>query len=104
MTRAEFAAQLETTKLPVFYDHAKVGTAVPFLTYTWDYDNFLADNKAYQRIANVTVTHYHAAYSDGADIKAVLDENELFWNCETYYDSNEKVYIDTYTMEVLANG
>jgi L-ascorbate metabolism protein UlaG (beta-lactamase superfamily) len=104
MTRAEFAAQLETTKIPVFFDHAPIGTPVPFLTYTWNYDNFGADNKAYKRIAAVTVTHYHSDYTRGDDLKAVFDENDLFWNCDSDYDSDQKLYTDIYTMEVLADG
>lgn len=104
MTRAQFAEQLETSGIPVFFDHAPIGTAVPFLTYAWNYDNFAADNKAYQRIAAVTVTHYHADYSDGEELKAVFDENDIFWNCDSDYDSTEKLYTDIYTMEVLEDA
>lgn len=104
MTRAEFAAQLETTKIPVYFDHAPSGTVAPFLIYKWDYDNFGADNRAYQRIASVTVEHYHYDYSDGADVKAVFDENDLFWSCSSGYNSSEKLYTEIYTMEVLENG
>lgn len=103
MTRAELVEQIEPVA-PVFFDHAPVGTKVPFLVYTWNYDNFGADNKAYQRIAEVTITHYHKSYDTGEDLKQILDENDLFWNCDTDYDSSEKLYIDTYTMEVLEDG
>lgn len=104
MTRAEFVTQLEGTKLPVYYQFAPIGTKVPFIVYTWDYDNFAADDKAYARIANVTVTHYHSEYSKGEDLKTILNENDLFWNCDTDYDPNERVYTDIYTMEVLEDG
>ena len=103
MTRAEFAAQLETSGIPAFFDHAPIGTKCPFLVYTWDYDNFGADNKVYQRIASVTVTHYHTEYTKGSELKAVFDGNDLFWNCDSAYDADQKVYTDIYTMEVLAD-
>ena len=38
MTKAEFKAQLETTKLPVYYMYAPIGTKVPFVTYIWNSD------------------------------------------------------------------
>lgn len=101
MTREQFKAQIEESGIPVFYDHADIGTKVPFITYVWDYDNFGADDKVHARIAAVTVTHYHADYDDGSTLKALFDENDLFWNVETSYDSDMRLYIDTYTMEVL---
>lgn len=103
MTRAEFANQLATAISNVYYDHAPLRTKLPYVTYNWDYDNYPADDKSYQRIVQATVTHYHADYSDGAELKAVFDENDLFWTCTSAYDSDMKVYIDTYTMEVLAD-
>ncbi len=104
MTRAEFATQLETAVKNVLYDHAPLKTPLPYVAYTWDYDNFPADNKAYKRIAVVTVTHYHADYSKGEALKQVFDENDLFWDCTSAYDTDGKLYIDTYTMEVLEDG
>lgn len=101
MTQAEFKAQLETTKLPVYYLYAPIGTKVPFITYDWNSDNFGADNKVYQRIANVTVYYYHADYDDSSALETVFNENELFWNVERVYSADQKVYLDTYTMEVL---
>lgn len=104
MTREEFRTQLEETEIPVFYDHANLGTKVPFIVYYWDYDNFGADNKVLARIAAVTVVHYHTDYDDGSALKQILDENDLFWNCTTTYDSDSRLYIDTYTMEVLEDA
>ena len=104
MTKKQFKEQLETTGLRVYYQYAPIGTAVPFIVYTWNTDNFAADDKAYKRIAVVTVTHYHSDFSNGEEMKAVFDGNDLFWNCESDYDPTERVYIDIYTMEVLANG
>lgn len=104
MTQAEFVKQLETTGLPVFYMYAPKGTAVPFIAYIWDSDNFGADSKVYQRIAQVTVEHYHAAYDDGSALINVFNENDLFWNVERSFSADQKTYIDIYTMEVLENG
>lgn len=103
MTRAELKEQLEQVA-PVYYDFAPVNTPLPFITFHFDSDNFAADNKVYQRIASVTVNHYHEQYDNGAAIKTVLDENELFWECVGIYDADQKLYIDTYTMEVLEDG
>lgn len=103
MTKAEFKAQLETTKLPVYYMYAPIGTKVPFVTYFWNSDNFGADDKAYQRIANVTVEYYHSAYDDSSALEQVFDENDLFWNVERVFSADQKLYVDTYTMEVLEN-
>lgn len=104
MTKKEFKDLLETTGIRVYEHYAPKGTAVPYIAYIWDYDNFPADNKAYQRIASVTVTHYHSEPSDGEDLKAVFDSNDLVWNCESDHDPTERLYTDIYTMEVLANG
>lgn len=105
MTREGFATILSGACSTVFFDHAPLGTAVPYLTYTWEYNNnFGADDKVYQRIASITVQHYHNDYSDGSNLKAALDAAGIFWECESDYDSNENLYIDTYTMEVIENG
>ena len=104
MTKAQFKGQLESTGLRVYYQYAPLGTKVPFVVFTWNYDNFPADNIAYQRIAIATVTHYHSELSDGEDIRAVFDANDLFWNCDSDYDPTERLYTDIYTMEVLADG
>ena len=104
MTRAEFAAQLEEACPNVFCQYAPIGTNVPYIVYQWDYNNFGADNQSYQRVAVVTVTHYHADYSAGDQLKQILDENDIFWNCSTAFDADEDLYIDTYTMEVLEDG
>lgn len=104
MTREEFKQQLETTKIPVFYDHAVVGTKTPYLTYTWGYDNFSADDKAFVRIATVTVTHYHTDYDDGSALKTLFDENDIFWSLDSIYDSDSRLYMDVYTMEVLEDA
>ena len=104
MTKKEFRDLLETTGIRVYEQYDPKGTAVPFIAYIWNYKNIPADNKAYQRIAGVTVTHYHGEPSDGEDLKAVFDNNDLFWNCEPDYNPTERLYTDIYTMEVLANG
>lgn len=104
MTREQFKAQIEESGIPVFYDHADIGTKVPFITYTWDYDNFGADDKVHAQIVAVTVTHYHADYDDGSTLKTLFDENDIFWNVDTAYDSDMRLYIDTYTMEVLEDA
>lgn len=104
MTRAQFAEQLEEACPDVFYLYAPIGTHVPYIVFSWDYGNFPADNKAYQRIAQVTVTHYHTEYFAGDQLKQILDENDIFWDCSTEYDANEDLYIDTYIMEVLEDA
>ena len=103
MTQAEFKEQLETSKIPVFYTYAPIGTAVPFIAYTWSSDNFAADNKTYQRIAQVTVEFYHRDYDNGSSLETIFNENDLFWNVERSYSEDQKTYIDVYTMEVLEN-
>ena len=104
MTREQFKEQLETTGLPVFYQNADLGTKTPYITYTWGYDNFGADDKVLARIVTVTVNHYHTDYDDGSALKELFDENDLFWNLDPTYDSDSRLYIDIYTMEVLENA
>lgn len=101
MTKKQFKEQLETSGMRVYYQYAPIGTKVPFVVFTWESNNYSADNIAYQRIALATVTHYHSDPSDGDELKAVFDGNDLFWNCESVYDPTERLYTDIYTMEVL---
>lgn len=104
MTKKQFKEQLETTGLRVYYQYAPVGTKTPYIVFSWDYANFPADNTAYTRIAIATVTHYHSDLSDGEELRAVFDANDLFWDCDTSFDADERLYTDIYTMEVLADG
>lgn len=104
MTKQQFKEQLETTGIRVYYQYAPIGTSVPFITFVWNTDNFAADNKVYQRIVSATVTHYHSEPSNGEELKTVFDENDLFWNCESDYDPDERLYTDIYTMEVIEDG
>lgn len=105
MTRAEFGEMLDDVVENVFYDHAPLRTPIPYIVFRFDYpDNFGADNLAYQRIASVTIEHYHSDYSNGDALKGVLDEAGIYWSLSSYYDEQNNIYIDTYTMEVTEDA
>lgn len=103
MTNAEIGTMLRSTGLPVFYDHAKQGAKLPYITYTTSTDNFHADNKTYQKITAIRAVLYTSNKSSSleATLEAVLDANDLPWDRDEVYEASSEVFMEIYESEVV---
>lgn len=115
MTRLEFAQMLQGTEIaedvpiPVAYYEFEQATAKgpPFICYYEAGSNdFIADNKNYQRIRPFIVELY-TDKKDFALEKKVEDTfiaNEIVFTKSETYLSNERMFLISYDMEVVING
>lgn len=103
MTNADIGNMLTETGLPVFYDHGKVGTKPPYITYTITTDNFFADDSVYQKVSALRVVLYTAIKSSSLEesIEAVFASHNITWNRDEVYDSNSEVFQEIYESEVI---
>lgn len=101
MTKDELYTALSTVAA-TFYGRAKVGQALPYIVYTWDYSsNFSADSRVYQRIASVSIQLYSDDPDDAERLADVLDGLGCYWTASQDYELSEDVYVSTYDMEVV---
>ena len=109
MTTAEIYTMMQAVGVPCVYHHFKEGTGKqpPFICYYFPNDDDLhADNTNYVQINQLIIELYTDAKDFALEqtLEGVLKQNELAWSkTETYIDS-EKMYMETYTTEVLING
>lgn len=103
MTNAEIGQMLATSGLPVFYDHAKKGTTLPYITYRTESDNFFADNKTYQDVKSIRAVLYTNIKSPTleATIEGIFDSNNIPWNRDEGYNTEMEVFMEIYESEVI---
>lgn len=109
MTRAEVYTMLCTVNVPVAYHHfaENTGQQPPFICFYYPYDDdFKADNANYRRIDTLFVELYtnNKDFSLEESLEAVLTGAGLVWRKTEEYISAEKMYMITYTTEVLIDG
>lgn len=109
MTRKEVFDIIKQAEVPVAYYQFSEATAKdpPFICYYYPQNNdFGADNTNYVRIDQLVVE----LYTDNKDfnleekLEGILKENEMYFDKTEVYIDDEKMYMVTYTMEVLING
>lgn len=104
MTQEQFKERLDEMDIPVFYDHAKAGTKVPFITYNWHRNSQLnADDKVYTKKNEVTIELITNSKSDLNRLSEKLEdilEDIAPWTSEEGYSDEEQIYNNYYTMEV----
>lgn len=93
MRQTEIIDILESTGIPVFYDHAPIGTELPFLVaHITQPDNFSADNHVYVENWHVRADLYTASKDVVLEqqVKDALNDNDIFWTMtEQFIDSDE---------------
>lgn len=115
MTRLEFAQMLqgieiaEGEPIPVAYYEFEQATAKgpPFICYFEAGSNdFIADNKNYQRIRPMVVELYtdDKDFSLEKKVEDTLIENEIVFTKSEAYIDTERMYQISYNMEVVING
>ncbi len=106
MTHNEILTFLQSTGLPVAYDHFAEGESPdpPFLCFLFPAsDNFSADGRVYQRIDSLHIELYTDRKQPETEalVEAVLEENELFYEKTEVWIPEEKLYEVLYITEVL---
>ena len=107
MTTQEAAAMIASVGLPNAYDHFDSPQTPPFVCFLYSgNDPFTADDRNYVQIEGLTIE----LYADNKDfeheraIEDVLNANDLPFDKDCTYLNDERLYMTTYTMEVLING
>lgn len=89
----ELLRLLESTGLPVAYNHFKKPPNLPYIIYLLSYtSNFAADNKVHEKINNYQVELYSRNKDVASEtlIEDLFDANSIFYNkTETYIDSED---------------
>lgn len=104
MTLAQFAAVLQTTKLPVVYLSFGENDCpeMPFVTYfETATDNFAADGKVYHIIKQVQVDLWTAKKDTTTEalLESAFDTAGIYWNKEMDFDEDEQCMRATYSLE-----
>ena len=107
MNQLQMITLLNTlTDIPSFYDHAPVGTALPFGTiHTEQPDNFAADNGVYVEKWNFRFDLYTAEknLTLEAEIKKLLNDNGIAWTKTEQFIETEQCWEVEFEFEVLGN-
>jgi len=104
MTLATLLSQLETSGLPVAYDHfpAKACPNPPFAVFReLGTNNFGADDKVHQKIRRIEVELITIGKDEASE--AALEEtlSFTFWNQTESYTEDEKTWSTFYEIEIL---
>jgi len=109
MTLKEVTQMVVQVGVPVAYYQFSDDTAKPppFICYYYpNDDDFSADNINYARINQLVIELYtdNKDFALESQLETVLIQNDMYFSkTETYID-DEKMYMVTYTMEVLINA
>lgn len=108
MTHAEIISILSEMDIPFAYDHFAEGesSGPPFMVFLFPRsDNFGADNKVYQKINVLHIELYTDAKAPDveAQVEAVLDAHELYYDKTEVCIASERLYEVLYEMEVIQN-
>ena len=108
LTYEQVMEMAQATGLPFAYDHFAEGESPdpPFLLFLFPRsDNFSADGRVYHKINRL---HFEL-YTDlkrpdiEAQVEAVLDSHDLFYEKSETWIPEEKLYEVLYEMEVIQN-
>lgn len=103
MTLTEFAKQLQTSGLPVAYEHFDEQDVpeMPFVCYAEvGSNNFMADNKVYSPIKKVDVQLFTSRKDIEAEEKLEEALGDFSWNKECEFVDEEVCYRTIYTVEI----
>ncbi len=109
MTLQEVSQFIESLGIPASYYQFDEDTAVPPPFICWYYpesDDFLADDRNYQKINALTIELYTDARDFGleATIESALTEAGFVFSWDETFIDSEKMHLTTYYTEVLINA
>ena len=103
MELKELVKILQKLNIPIAYHHFTTSQKPPYLVYkVTSTNNFIADNKVYEKIRKVDIELYTENKSEELEkkLEAILCENEMaFEMFETYIES-ENVYQVIYEISI----
>lgn len=103
MTLAELKSLLDETGLKVAYSHFNKPVEPPFITYLVDNNpNFIADNKVYHKIKDVTIELYTDEKDEYVEqiLEDLLDKHEIPYSPYEFYIESEKLYQKNYEVRL----
>jgi|SRR5699024_3889940 len=103
MTLAELKRMLDETGLRVAYSHFNSPVEPPFITYLVNNNpNFIADNKVYHKIKDVTIELYTVKKDETIEqlIENLLDERELPYRPYEFYIDSERLFQKNYEVRL----
>lgn len=106
MNQVQTIALLNSLKVPSFYDHAPVGTKLPFITiHSEQPDNFAADNLVYCEKWNFRIDLYSVDkdLASESEIKQLLNDNGIAWTKYEQYLDDQNCWEVEFEFEVLGN-
>ena len=106
MNQVQTITLLNTLSIPSFYDHAPVGTKLPFLAIHSDQpDNFAADDLIYCEKWNFRIDLYTVEkdLKLEAEIKKLFSDNHIVWVKTEEYLDEQNCWEVEFEFEVLGN-
>lgn len=106
MNQVQTIALLNTLSVSSFYDHAPVGTSLPFITiHSEQPDNFAADNLVFCEKWNFRIDLYTKEKNLDleSEIKTLLNDNGIAWVKTEQYIDSDNVWEVEFDFEVLGN-
>lgn len=103
MTENELAALLKKTGLPFAHHHWEKPPRPPYGLYLFGgTENFGADNRTYAVIEQITLELYTVDRGEAVlkKLEQVLDEAEIFWDRDTEYIQDLRLFQTSYEIEV----
>lgn len=109
MTYKEIAQLIDGIGYPYAYYQFEKDTAKdpPFICFFYPENNdFLADNTNYAHITELTIELYtdNKDFTAEAAVEAALEAAEIVYEKDETYIDSERMYMVTYTTEVLINA
>ena len=106
MNQVQVITLLNTLDTPSFYDHAPVGTSLPFIAIHSDQtDNFVADNGVYCEKWNFRIDLYSVEKSLDLEysIKELLNNNGIAWQKSEQYLDDQSCWETEFDFEVVGD-
>ena len=107
MTEKEIKNLLAGTKITTYRGFAPVGTRVPYIVFTLNYEsNFGADDIVYHKVPTVQAALYNTKPDPqvSAKIEQALTEAGIFWTSDEADSPDESLHINYYYFGGLTNG
>lgn len=99
MTLAELKSLLETSHLPVAFDHFVAEQTLPYLVYiVADNNNFPADDKAFYTAPQIQLELYTNLKNETTEgtVETILNSVPFFYTKAEGYLPDEQMYMVTY--------
>lgn len=106
MNQVQMIALLNTLSVPSFYDHAPVGTVLPFLAIHSDQpNNFVADDLVYCEKWDFRLDLYSVEKSLTleSEIKTLLNNNNIPWEKTEQYLDDQSCWEVEFTFTIAGN-